>query len=612
MKALILNSGTGSRMAGLDTCKCLLELCSGTTIYDAQIESLLSCGISDIVVTTGAHAKELELHTRNKYPEADISFVHNPLYSSTNYVYSMFLARQLTIGSDIILMHGDLVFERNVLHELVLCTESSMVVDQKKPLPEKDFKAVLENGRIRFVGVDPKPASGDTVLYSQPLYKFHKEDFALWMDGISKMCDEGNTGVYAEDAFNNVSAQIKLLPLDLAGRVCFEVDNREDHDDAKHAFGQMPDRLQDVYFGYGMTGKLRKILARHKKPFIVCGLKTCQDVNNQMTNHMDFCGTEAARCSLWSDESVSCNAKHSSFRNKFCFADFASNPVFEDVQNGIGLFIESDCDVIVSFGGGSAIDIAKCINILEQGSSIKTLEHTRVPHICIPTTAGTGSESTSFAVVYKDGSKFSVEHNSIKPNIAILDPKNLRTLPNDIKESAMMDAYCQAIESLWSNRATDTSKSYANAAIGLVHKHIDDFLKGEALGEAGMLLAANLAGKAIDISKTTAPHAMSYKLSTMFEISHGHAVALCMLEVLEHFRVKSKHFCQKSLYDIDKEKVSEIFGKTRLQRKTAITATEEQLEELVMSVNEERLKNHPVEISHDEMRSMYFNIVMAI
>lgn len=205
------------------------------------------------------------------------------------------------------------------------------------------------------------------------------------------------------------------------------------------------------------------------------------------------------------------------------FSDFGSNPLYESVCKGVEEFNSSGCDTIVAVGGGSSIDVAKCIK-LYCPSEPKL--------IAIPTTAGTGSESTRYAVVYRNGEKQSITHESIIPDYAILEPSVLDSLPLYQKKCTMMDALCQAIESWWSVNATDASRVLSRQAIELIMANWEVYIfKG--LNSREIMRAANIAGQAINITQTTAPHAFSYKLTSLFGLPHGHAVALCLPEIWE-------------------------------------------------------------------------------
>lgn len=226
MKALILNSGIGKRMGILtqDKPKCMAELQPNMTLIKLQLMHLSDAGIREVVITTGPFAKLLECYVRENFPDMNFTFVNNPLYESTNYIYSIALAREALMDDDIILMHGDLVFELSVLKDILAIETSAMVVDSTLPLPEKDFKAVLDGDRVKAVGIE---FFGNAVA-AQPLYKLNRADWLVWLDAITAFCGEGNRKVYAENALNTVSGSMQLYRFDVKGRVCTEVDDAQD------------------------------------------------------------------------------------------------------------------------------------------------------------------------------------------------------------------------------------------------------------------------------------------------------------------------------------------------------------------------------------------------
>ena len=222
------------------------------------------------------------------------------------------------------------------------------------------------------------------------------------------------------------------------------------------------------------------------------------------------------------------------------FDGFSSNPLYEDVCKGVALFNREGCDTIVAVGGGSAIDVGKCIKLFskmepEQNFLFQGYKDTGVPLIAVPTTAGTGSESTRYAVIYYQGKKQSITHDSIRPPIAILDSSVLKTLPLYQKKCTMLDALCQGIESWWSVNSTQESKGYSRLAVETILENMDAYIRdNDEKAAEKILLAANFAGRAINITQTTAPHAMSYKLTSLYGLPHGHAVAMCLPEVWEY------------------------------------------------------------------------------
>jgi alcohol dehydrogenase class IV len=219
------------------------------------------------------------------------------------------------------------------------------------------------------------------------------------------------------------------------------------------------------------------------------------------------------------------------------FDDFSSNPRFEDVLTGLDCFRRTPGDVIVAIGGGTAIDVAKLIRCFagqqHQPEEIiadnSLIESSSCPLIATPTTAGTGSETTHFAVLYRGGEKLSVAHPSISPDVAILDWRLTRSAPAQIAAETGLDALSQAIESIWSIHSTEISVSYAVEAMELILGHLESAVRQPTdENRAAMLHAAHLSGRAIDIAMTTAPHAISYTITHDFGVAHGQAVALTL------------------------------------------------------------------------------------
>jgi len=217
------------------------------------------------------------------------------------------------------------------------------------------------------------------------------------------------------------------------------------------------------------------------------------------------------------------------------FSDFQPNPLYESVVEGVKVFRKENCDSIIAVGGGSAMDVAKCIKLYsnlpedgENGSWLKEeIVPNTIPFLAMPTTAGTGSEATRYAVVYFGGEKQSITSESFIPETVLMDPNALKTLPIYQKKATMCDALCHAIESYWSVNSTEKSKEYSKEAIQGVLTNLNGYLNNTEAGNAGMLRAAHMAGKAINITQTTAGHAMCYKITSLFGAAHGHAAILC-------------------------------------------------------------------------------------
>lgn len=226
MKALILNSGTGSRMGVLTSehPKCMTEISSRDTILSRQLKILSELGISDVVITTGYYNEVLEEYCKSLDYQLNISFVNNPKYAETNYIYSIYCAKDQLKDEDIVLMHGDLVFEYSVLEDMLAQDYSCMKVSSTTPLPQKDFKAVISDGRVKAVGID----FFESAMEAQALYKINMKDWNLWLDEIIKFCETDRTNVYAENAFNEISDVCEIRAFDVEDRLCSEIDNAED------------------------------------------------------------------------------------------------------------------------------------------------------------------------------------------------------------------------------------------------------------------------------------------------------------------------------------------------------------------------------------------------
>ena len=236
-------------------------------------------------------------------------------------------------------------------------------------------------------------------------------------------------------------------------------------------------------------------------------------------------------------------APHFRDRSVETFSDFEPNPKLHDVERGIVQCRSAKPDVIIGLGGGTAIDLAKMIGTLAaQKDSAReiitgqaSIEQTRPPLIAVPTTSGTGSEATHFAVVYVDGQKISLAHRVLLPDFGLVDAKLTHSVPVHITATTGLDAFCQAIESLWAVGATEESIEYASQSLELSVRHLETaVLQPTAEARLGMCQSAHLAGKAINISKTTAPHALSYAITSEYGVPHGAAVALNLGALLEY------------------------------------------------------------------------------
>ncbi|SFT48230.1 phosphoenolpyruvate phosphomutase [Selenomonas sp. GACV-9] len=172
----------------------------------------MDAGVDEVVITTGAFADVLVKYVQGLDLPLKITFVHNDKFKDTNYIYSIFKAKEYLQDTDLILMHGDLVFENSVFDQLMAAEGSVMAVSSTEALPQKDFKAVVVDDKIQKVGIE----FFEKAMVAQPLYKLTKEDWGTWLTKIVAFCETGNTSCYAENALNEVSGSCAIRPLDIS------------------------------------------------------------------------------------------------------------------------------------------------------------------------------------------------------------------------------------------------------------------------------------------------------------------------------------------------------------------------------------------------------------
>lgn len=324
------------------------------------------------------------------------------------------------------------------------------------------------------------------------------------------------------------------------------------------------------------------------------------------------------------------------------FSDFRANPRLEEVEEGIQAFSAFRGDSILAVGGGSALDTAKCIKLFTGLSKEKPypeqeFQENGIPLLVHPTTAGTGSESTPFAVIYQDGEKCSVEHESIYPKYRIEDSRSLRSLSLYQKKATLLDALSHAMEAIWSKYSNEDSRAYGQKAISLILMNYKAYLSLENekdaknLGGAVALEgpseqvledvaeAANLAGKAIAVTKTTAGHALSYKLGSIYQLPHGLATAMVNRALYPFMcREKSRMTDPENLLFLAKcfSAETEEEGAKRyleiledLEILPNLSVKEGDLENLVAAVNPERLSNHPIALREEDIGLLYKEIL---
>ena len=298
-------------------------------------------------------------------------------------------------------------------------------------------------------------------------------------------------------------------------------------------------------------------------------------------------------------------------------------PILEELIEIINNIKNFKPDLILAVGGGAVMDYAKIANVVDVREDLADLivnysypfkkKYTKLA--VIPTTAGSGAEVTSNAVIYVKGIKHSFESELLIPDNFFLIPEFLISAPNKIKASAGFDAIAQALESLVSRKSNDQSVYYASKSLRVSVNSFISFVNDPNMKNATeMSLAANLAGKAISISKTTAPHAASYPFTSLFNISHGHAVSLFfenffkfnydnLIKSETSFDLKKRFDLIFKLFDVSNindfnSKISLIKKKANLEddlTKLDINIKQSS-EDIIKGINLLRLGNNPVKI----------------
>ena len=503
----------------------------------------------------------------NKPIFSDLKFYypHNEIFDASNYIYSMYKAKDY-LDDDILMMHGDLVFDRTLIPSILKNkNKNTCLINKYKPLPEKDFKGRIVNGELKEVGIN----IFDKDCYAfQPLYKLSKEVIKKWLDNVIKFVEQGNINVYAENALNEVSSGLNIKPISYHNHFIDEVDNKDDLVRVNLEIEKWDYKTQIIKSSSTYISPLKNLINKlnSKKPFVVVDRFLEKEINKKLPNAI-------------------------------IFSKFTPNPKYEEMLEGLKLFKNNNCDLIISLGGGSSIDVAKAIKLslnADLDSEIPTFKqtyiHNDVNHICIPSTSGTGSESTRHTVLYLNNEKQSISSPVIVPNYVILCSKLIKSVPDYIKKSTMMDALCQCIESIWSRKATKESRTYAYKGLKLFLDNYKGYINNDVVSTKNIQKAANYSGKAINISETTAGHALSYKITSLYNIPHGHSVAIVNNAIFNKCKVRTKY------RDINlKDLFFEVLNYFKLE--THVDISDNELIVLVDSVNLIRLKNFPYRIN---------------
>lgn len=224
MRVIIINGGKGERMGGLvkNKPKCLVELIKGETILGRQLKILEKHNLKKITMLTDYLENKIKEYMKNQFPQFQVEYLPDLIHVKKNYIYSLSLIKE--IDEDLILMHGDMVFDEIPFKRLIDSNYPNAVLMNKNLVPEKDFKGRVTNGFVTEIGVN---VFGDGCYFLAPMYKMSKNKFSLWLKEIKQFVERGEINVYAENAFNKISSSMDLRPVYFT-ELCNEVDNKQD------------------------------------------------------------------------------------------------------------------------------------------------------------------------------------------------------------------------------------------------------------------------------------------------------------------------------------------------------------------------------------------------
>ncbi len=307
------------------------------------------------------------------------------------------------------------------------------------------------------------------------------------------------------------------------------------------------------------------------------------------------------------------------------FYEFEPNPQVRDLEKGVELFNQDQYELIIAIGGGSVLDMAKLISVFAHQKASCTdlvlgkekLKEEKTPLLAIPTTAGTGAEATQFAVLYINKNKYSVEHSLILPDYIYLSAEFSMTASPYLTACTGADAFSQAVEAIWSVNSTEESFAYGQEAVSLIWENLQSAVaENNKEAKQQMLKASYLAGKAINITKTTAPHALSYSFTSYYGIPHGHAVALSLPFFLDfNFNLTDFDCTDSRGVNAVKQRISKVieiincsekylkttlktfFGKIGLETNIAKLISNFDPSVVAQNINLQRLNNNPRKVT---------------
>lgn len=284
----------------------------------------------------------------------------------------------------------------------------------------------------------------------------------------------------------------------------------------------------------------------------------------------------------------------------FVYTNIDSEPTDVHVEEALNICRENNCDVIVALGGGSCLDTAKAVAVMVNNEGYigdyvggkKEIVNAPLPLICLPTTAGTGSEVTDVTVVTNtsENIKMMIKNSAFLPKVAIVDPYLSKTVPPKVTAATGIDALCHAIEAYISRSSQPMTDTLALSAIEKIINNIETAYNNSSDIHARdqLALAAMEAGVAFSNASVCLVHGMSRPIGAIFHVPHGISNAMLLPAVLEF----SKDHCVERLAAIGR-----LIDKKLEQVNNDIAANEtiEQVKQLCRNLNIPNLKRYGID-----------------
>jgi len=321
-----------------------------------------------------------------------------------------------------------------------------------------------------------------------------------------------------------------------------------------------------------------------------------------------------------------------SYLEDYKFAVYRVKPrvTVQAVESGLNFFKKNNADLIIGFGGGSAIDTGKAIAILSKNTGSvrdylfkkEAIKNNGLPFIAIPTTSGTGSEVTRYASIIdeKNKEKKSLSHEFLCPDATLVDPKFILTLPPRITAITGMDALSQGMEAYWSVNASLESDVYALSCIKLAFENLEKaYHNPENIKfRERMSKASLLSGVAITHTRTTIVHSVSYPITTYFNVPHGLACSLTLPYFMEFNSEAAPEKILKISQIMGAKNVSE--GTMKLKHLIAAIGLETRLSELGVKKEDveiiikkgfrpDRAERNPRKVTEVDLREILMKIL---